>query len=147
MKIYLASSWRNEYQPTLVTHLREGGYRVYDFRHPEPGNDGFSWSSIDPKWAEWSANEYRKALQNPVAQDGFRRDMAALNGADVVVLLLPSGRSAHVEAGYHRGRGKPVIVYTPESCEPELMYEMFSTITTTEQELVEALEQVESEAP
>jgi hypothetical protein len=42
MRIYVASSWRNLYQPTVVTALRQEGYEVYDFRHPAPGDDGFA---------------------------------------------------------------------------------------------------------
>lgn len=42
MKIYVASSWRNERQPEVVEHLRSFGYEVYDFRNPAPGDTGFS---------------------------------------------------------------------------------------------------------
>jgi hypothetical protein len=31
-KIYVASSWRNEYYPEVVEKLREAGHEVYDFR-------------------------------------------------------------------------------------------------------------------
>jgi len=33
-----------------------------------------------------------------------------LLAADAVVLVLPSGKSAHLEAGFAVGRGKPVYV-------------------------------------
>lgn len=33
-KIYVASSWRNQHQPQVVSFLREQGHEVYDFRHP-----------------------------------------------------------------------------------------------------------------
>ena len=33
-KIYVASSWRNEYYPEVVAKLREAGHEVYDFRNP-----------------------------------------------------------------------------------------------------------------
>ena len=36
-KIYVASSWRNEYYPEVVEKLREAGHEVYDFRNP-PSN-------------------------------------------------------------------------------------------------------------
>lgn len=42
-KIYVASSWRNPYQPTVVEKLRECGHEVYDFRNP-PKRKGFAWS-------------------------------------------------------------------------------------------------------
>lgn len=45
-KIYVASSWRNDFQPTVVKYLREAGYDVYDFKNP-PNRSGFAWSSID----------------------------------------------------------------------------------------------------
>jgi len=45
--------------------------------------------------------------------------------ADVCVLLLPSGRSAHLEAGYFVGAGKHLFVLLADSAqEPELMYKM-----------------------
>lgn len=31
MKIYVASSWRNEYYPEVVQKLRDAGFDVYDF--------------------------------------------------------------------------------------------------------------------
>ncbi len=137
--IYVASSWRNRYQPRIVARLRAEGHTVYDFRNPAEGNDGFHWSEISPLWQHWSPRQFATALRNPIARDGFTMDMAALIAAEVVVLLLPSGRSSHIEAAYHLGRGRPVIVHMPEQCEPELMYKMFQAITTDEQELVEAL--------
>lgn len=137
--IYLASSWRNAYQPALLRRLRDEGHEVYDFRNPREGDHGFQWSEVDPEWQEWTARQYRLSLQHPLAESGFRSDMEALHWAEVVVLLLPSGRSAHSEAAWACGQGKPVIVHIPEPCEPELMYKMFAAITCDDQELVEVL--------
>ncbi len=134
-RIYLASSWRNTYQPGLVKLLRQWGHEVYDFRHPSPGNDGFHWSEIDPEWEEWDVYKYREALQSQVAKHGFQRDKSALESCDVVVLLLPSGSSAHTEAAWHRGRNGITIVHSPEPCQPELMYKLFNAITADEIEL------------
>lgn len=86
-------------------------------------------------WQDWTVLQYRKSLSNSIAEHGFKLDMEALKLADVVVLLLPSGRSAHSEAAWHRGQGKPVIIHSPEPCEPELMYKMFNAITGDESEL------------
>ena len=43
-KIYVASSWRNEFYPEVVEKLREAGHEVYDFRNPPSGDPGFKWS-------------------------------------------------------------------------------------------------------
>jgi hypothetical protein len=56
-RIYVASSWRNPYQPDLVAHLRLEGHAVYDFRNPFNGVPGFAWSEIDPDWKAWSARD------------------------------------------------------------------------------------------
>jgi nucleoside 2-deoxyribosyltransferase len=135
MKIYVASSWRNNIQPLVVEALRKEGHEVYDFKNPEPGNHGFRWSDIDPEWKAWDPKEFRKALHHPIANDGFYRDMKALNECDVCVLVLPSGRSAHLEAGYAVGAGKPMIVLLQEG-EPELMYKMTHYLCTNIDEVI-----------
>ena len=48
-KVYVASSWSNEYQPRIVAFLRERGHEVYDFRNPERKTD-FCWSQISGNW-------------------------------------------------------------------------------------------------
>lgn len=135
-KIYVASSWRNKYQPAIVALLQADRHDVYDFRNPAPGDHGFGWAQIDSEWEGWSPGQFRAALMHPKARDGFSKDMTALDEASVVVLLLPSGRSAHIEAAYHCGSGKPVVVHMPEPCQPELMYKMFQAITTSSAELL-----------
>jgi hypothetical protein len=122
MRIYVASSWRNLSQPTVVTALRQAGYEVYDFRHPASGDDGFHWSEIDPAWDVWTPAQYRDACQHPLAQVGFAQDKLALQMADVTVLVLPCGRSSHLELGYAAGVGQRTAVLMQEPCEAELMY-------------------------
>ena len=124
MKIYVASSWRNLYQESIVRILREAGHEVYDFKHPAPDNNGFHWHEIDTYWESWNPSEFIKALKHKIADRGFSYDMTALANCDVCLLVLPSGRSAHLEAGWASGAGKKVVVYVPESVEPELMYKM-----------------------
>lgn len=121
-KIYVASSWRNLYQPAVVATLRDHGHEVYDFRNPKPGDKGFGWSSIDPNWKNWNPDQFKKALQHPTAQAGHKSDHTAMRWADTGVLVLPSGNSAHLETGIMSGWGKPTCVYVPELREPELMY-------------------------
>lgn len=129
-QIYVASSWRNTYQPIVVDAIRDRGWDVYDFRNPEPNNHGFHWSEIDPDWKLWSAIKFRNALNHRIADAGYKLDYDALNASDICVLLLPAGRSAHLEAGYCIGQGKPVIVMIPEPVEPELMYKLATRICT-----------------
>jgi hypothetical protein len=124
MKIYLASSWRNAYQATVLAELRAAGHEVYDFKNPEPGNTGFGWrQTIDRPIVD--APTLLEALAHPRAKEGFGFDFSAMKWADACVLLLPCGNSAHLEAGWFSGQGKPVAVLVPELREPELMYKCF----------------------
>jgi hypothetical protein len=138
-RVYLASSWRNSLQPEVVASLREAGHEVYDFRNPAPGNHGFHWSEIDPEWQAWNQHTYREALQHPIADTGFAADWQAMEWADTGVLLLPRGRSAHLEAGYFVGTKKELHILMLSKEEPELMYRMADSICLDIDELLAAL--------
>jgi hypothetical protein len=122
MNIYVASSWRNERQPEVVKALREAGHDVYDFREPAPGVTGFAWSDIDPNWQQWTPSEFRDALYHPIAVDGFNRDHDAMLWAEAFVMVMPCGRSAHLEAGWGTN-GEPTAILLSNG-EPELMYRL-----------------------
>lgn len=139
MRIYLASSWRNPLQPHYVELLRAAGHEVYDFRHPVPGNEGFAWRDLDPRWTEWDSEEFRDALESPIAISGFGHDIGALRWCDCCVLLLPSGRSAHLEAGWAAGAGKLVYIVLEGENEPELMYMMATHLCLDENELLDVM--------
>ena len=139
-KIYVASSWRNEFYPEVVEKLREAGHEVYDFRNPPSGDPGFKWSSVSENFMEWSPQEYREQLGHPKAVRQFANDIEAMEACDTCVLVLPCGRSAHTEAGWFAGKGRTVIVYIPVRQEPELMYKLFSGVCCSMEELIGALE-------
>lgn len=125
MRIYVASSWRNERHPAVVRALRKAGHEVYDFRNPAPGKAGFAWHQCDPRPpSTWSVSNYRNVLASPRAREGFALDMAALRSCDACVLVLPCGRSAHLELGWAAGAGKVGLVLCERLDEPELMYLM-----------------------
>lgn len=55
----------------------------------------------------------------------FERDLDGLKNAEKVIMLLPAGTSAHMEAGIAYGLGKPLIlVGEPEK--PESLYLVFT---------------------
>lgn len=150
MKIYVASSWRNEQQPAVVKRLMAEGHEVYDFRNPGPcarcegrglvelqpthsstcpdcngsgRTDGFGWRQLDPNWESWSPEKFREMLDHPIAEAGFDLDFDAMQEADACVLVMPCGRSAHLEAGWFIGQNKPTFILLADG-EPELMYKM-----------------------
>lgn len=139
-RIYVASSWRNERHPSIVLALVAAGHEVYDFRNP-PGRTGFSWAEIDPAWASWDPETYRRALNHPVALAGFGSDHAAMEWADTFVLVLPCGRSAHLEAGWAAGSGRSLHILMEVPQEPELMYLEATSICLSLDELLGRLAQ------
>lgn len=138
-KIYVASSWRNRYQPFVVLALRGAKHEVYDFRNP-PQRSDFGWEQLAPDWQTWSPDAYVNHLRHPTAQAGFASDFQAMQWADTGVLVLPSGRSAHLEAGYFTGAGKDLFILLLEPQEPELMYLMADRICLSTDDLIDALE-------
>lgn len=143
MKIYVASSWRNMLQQECVSRLRAEAHEVYDFRNPFPGDTGFHWSEIDQEWKSWDASAFRASLDHPIARRGFANDWEAMKWAQAGVLLLPCGRSAHLEAGYFVGAGKPlwIVLSDKDQIEPELMYRMGTGVVIGITELCRAIRQ------
>jgi nucleoside 2-deoxyribosyltransferase len=154
-RVYVASSWRNEHrQQAMVQALRHAGHTPYDFRNPAPGDHGFSWRQvIDDEAQLRDPRRFRyEVLTHPIARAAFEKDMTALREASVTVLVLPCGRSAHLELGFAVGQGKKTIVLLDDPMsEPELMYlmcvlgelqdaDLRSVMCTTVGEVVELLE-------
>lgn len=138
MKIYVASSWRNTFQPDVVQVLRDDGHRVYGFKEDgdgwgegNHGPGGFSWSEVDPDWQNWPAEipRYLEGLKHPRAIEGFHRDMDALKQADACVMVMPCGPSASMEMGWAVGANRHVYVYIPGMREPDLMVKMADHVT------------------
>jgi hypothetical protein len=127
LKIYIASSWRNKFQPYVVDALRKDGHEVYDFMD----SAGFHWTEVDPQWQDWPQDipKYLAGLEHPCAERGFNRDMDALAKCDVCVYVMPCGVSASLEAGWACGAGRPLIVYVPSLKEPDLMVKMAYLVT------------------
>ncbi len=137
-KIYVASSWRNNTQPQVVQSLRDYGHSVYDFKNPRPGDGGFHWSEIDHAWEDWTPEAYRDALDHPIAKAGFASDFDAMKWADTFVLVLPCGRSAHLELGWACGQGKQTLILL-DQMEPELMTRMVDHICISLDEVCQQL--------
>lgn len=131
MKIYLIGSLRNPEIPRVGDQLRRAGFDVFD--------DWFAGGPIaDDSWQEYEkgrGRDYRTALYGPAARNIFQFDHSNLVKSDAAVLVLPAGKSGHLELGFMVGLGKRGYVLFPE--EPErwdVMYQFaddvfFSTDT------------------
>lgn len=115
MKIYVASSWKNaSIVRDLAHYLREKGHKVFDFTDPrtrEHGLDHFvfnaeSWTGKPLKTIDWL-----DFLKYSATERAFKSDKAGIDWADAVILIVPSGRSSHMEAGYAVGCGKKLYIW------------------------------------
>lgn len=135
-RVYLIGSLRNPHVPTLAAALRADGLEVFDDWHAA-GPDA------DDHWQRYETNRgstYQQALAGRPARQVFEYDKANLDRADVAVLLMPAGKSAHLELGYFIGRGKPGFIACPEDVgRYDVMYRFANAVCTTYAQLVEAV--------
>jgi len=101
-KLYLIGSLRNPEIPKIANELRELGFDVFD--------DWFAAGpEADDKWKEYEETRGRSfsdALNGEAARHVFGFDFQHLSVSDVVVLVLPAGKSGHLELGWALGRHK-----------------------------------------
>jgi hypothetical protein len=135
--VYVASSWRNPMQDAVVATLNAAKIDCYDFKAPE-GGTGFHWSEVGVQSSGETPEAYLDGLKHPRALAGFDSDWAAMAKADACILVLPCGRSAHLEAGWMIGQHKPTAIYLTERpmVTPELMYLMADLVTPSMMELL-----------
>ena len=115
MKVYIATSWKNATDAILVANrLRQEGHVVDCFCDKNSGRYLFNWNDFFISKKELKNCDLLELLSNPEVKYkvhiAFHEDKKWLDWADVCVLLLPSGRSAHLEAGYAKGQGKKLYV-------------------------------------
>jgi hypothetical protein len=134
--IYLIGSLKNPRVPELAETLRNEGYEVFDdWYAPGPETDDY-WQ----RYETYRGRSYKEAIGGLHAWNVFRFDKLHLDRARSVVLVMPAGKSGHLEFGYSIGMGKRGIVYFDK--EPErwdVMYRFANDVVFGEQELIEAL--------
>lgn len=134
--IYLIGSLRNPEVPILANKLRHLGYDVFD--------DWFAASEIaDDAWRDYEigrGHNLCQALDGYAAKHVFEFDKYHLDKSDIGILLLPSGRSGHLELGYLIGRGcKSYIVYPEEPERFDVMYLLSDKVFESVDELIQNL--------
>ena len=155
-RIYIASSWRNGFQQQLVQELRKRGHKVYDFRHPNGRNDAPVWESVSitqnlrSAYKEKCLNgkDFKRMLLDRLSVERFNEHFSAMQDADTCILLLPAGRSSHIEAGHMNGMGKRVFVMdTSKEVTPELMYLALDDYFSDFEELYKAVDKPTAPPP
>ena len=136
--IYIIGSLKNKDVPEVAEYLRSLGHDVFD-----------EWYSAGPEADDyWQAHcemrgmNYAEALASPHAECVFEFDRKYLDLADTVVLVLPAGKSGHIELGYALGRGKRGFVLFPNQPDRyDVMYKFATGFAFTWEELADLLEE------
>ena len=134
--IYLIGSMQNPRIPEVAVELRDEGFEVFDdWYSPGPETDVF-WYEHE----QIRGRNFVEALAGAHAQDVFAFDKRNLDEADAAILVLPAGKSAHLELGYIIGAGKPgYILLEGEPERFDLMYAFATGLFYTLEDLMEVL--------
>lgn len=133
---YLVGSLRNPAVSKLANRLRQGGLAVFD-----------DWMAAGPeaddKWMEYEkarGHTLAEALQGHAAQHVFKFDREHIESSRCVVLVMPAGKSGHLELGFACGLGKRTAILLDK--EPErydVMYAFADLVTSNVGELTDWL--------
>ena len=138
-KLYIIGSLRNPRIPEVAAHIRAlTSFEVFD-----------DWYGAGPEADDyWRAYEqskghsYIEALKGYGAKHVFGFDKHHLDTSDGVLLVLPAGKSGHLELGYMAGKGKWTGILL-ENAEPDrwdVMYQfanhVFPNIEAATEELI-----------
>lgn len=140
--IYLIGSLRNPEIPRLAMRLRSHGHDVFDDWYA-------AGPEADDKWMEYEiarGRTYEEAIRGEAAGHVYQFDKRHLDRCDTAVLLMPCGRSGHLEFGRFIGIreaiGAPVNAFVCFPVVPErydVMYRMTTKVCIGADELVKEL--------
>lgn len=99
MKIYIASSWRNQHGVEMLTHLlRQQGHTVASWVE---NNFGENHNHVTRKlsFEEW--------VESPESEQSFEYDTQGVMDADLLIYYGPAGQDAAAELGIAWASGTP----------------------------------------
>jgi hypothetical protein len=107
MRIYIASSWKNQHAVEMLTALlRERGHEILSFvenNHGENPNASANEQAYNKPvpFDEWCAGED--------GERSFNYDTCGATESDLVIYIGPSGTDAWAEVGAAWARGVPIV--------------------------------------
>lgn len=135
--IYIIGSLRNPMVPKIGNALRKLGLDVFD--------DWFaSGPETDDYWKKYEkgrGNGFGQALKGYMAPHVFEFDKYHLDRTDGSVLVVPAGKSAHLELGYTIGRGKPGFILFPSEPKDrwDVMYQFATKVFFSQKDFLNTL--------
>lgn len=132
---FVSGRWRNRDNVLDLTNkIRTKGYEVYCFLEASHSTHRIN---NDPE-ADMQTFEKLDWRNDPYVESVFENDMNGEKNSDTFVLLLPAGKSCHIEAGVAFGLGKKCILIG-EQKEAESLYLIFSKVYSTVDEFLQTI--------
>lgn len=139
--LYLIGSLRNKRVPELAKTLR----REFAARgeNVEVFDDWYAAGpEADDYWKEYEqarGHEYKEALEGHAAKNVFAFDKRNLDRATHVVLVLPAGKSGHMEVMYGKygAKAKAAILLDPEDVRWDVMYQFVDAVLDKDSDVVD----------
>lgn len=137
--VYLIGSLRNAKVTELAKAIRKVGFEVFD-----------DWMAAGPTaddaWRDYEkqrGHSYGQALSGYAAKHVFEFDYKHLVRCDIAVLMMPAGKSGHLELGWCLGRGKlGFILFDKEPERYDVMYQFANGIFFKERALLKRLNEL-----
>lgn len=137
-KLYLIGSLRNPRVQELAAEFRKAlpGWEVFD-----------DWQAAGPEaddyWRDYEkskGHDFITALKGHAAQHVFNFDKGHLDTSDAAILILPAGKSGHLELGYMVGKGKYTAIMLDDDPDRfDVMYAFVNRVTRDIKDIVEDL--------
>lgn len=139
--LYLVGSLRNPRIPELAKKLRKEfatlgqDVEVFDDWYAAGPEADDEWKSYE----QARGRAYVEALEGRAAKNVFAFDKANLDRATHVVLVLPAGKSGHMEVMYaqYGTNAKAAILLDPEDVRWDVMYQFVDRVLETDEQVVE----------
>jgi hypothetical protein len=116
--LYIFGSMKNPRVPEIAKIFREWGYDAFDDWY-SPGPDADDW------WQDYEhkrGRTYAEALDSHHAKNVYDFDHFHIQRADGGVLVMPAGKSAHMELGYMSAEKPTFVLFDKEPERYDIMY-------------------------
>ena len=135
-QIYLIGSLRNEQVPIIGNQLRAKGFNIFDDWHAAGPEADDHWKSYEKE----RGRTYVEALEGAAAKNVYAFDKRNLDASDAAILILPAGKSGHLELGYMAGSGKlTYILMDHEGDRWDVMYQFANAIAYSVDDLADKM--------
>jgi hypothetical protein len=135
-RIYIIGSLRNPAVPIVGERLRRDGHYVFDDWYAAGPEADDYWQ----KYEKGRGRTYAQALNGLAVRNVFRFDQHNLDASDTVVLVMPAGKSGHLELGYAMGRGcDGYVLFDKEPERWDAMYRFCRDVFFDVEELADSL--------